>query len=115
MFYPLLYELKNTTHILNQNAMFKIGMMTEIISGKVTEERNGNYLLEIELLVTDDCADLLDTQLFVKAKPNPTDEPQFFEIYNLQYKDKKSVVIKAKHIKHNLYNNFWLKYKIRQT
>lgn len=106
MFYPLLYKLQNTTHILNQSAMLKIGMMTEIISGKVTEERNGDYLLEIELLVTDDCADLLDTQLFVKAKPNPTDEPQFFEIYNLQYKDKKSVVIKAKHIKHNLYNNF---------
>lgn len=66
MFYPLLYKLQNTTHILNQSAMLKIGMMTEIISGKVTEERNGDYLLEIELLVTDDCADLLDTQLLSK-------------------------------------------------
>lgn len=102
--FPLLY--KSYFKTINPSGFILLGRITEIISGKVTEERNGDYLLEMELSTTDRCADLLDTQLFVKAKPNPTDEPQFFEIYNLQYKDKKSVVIKAKHIKHNLYNNF---------
>lgn len=101
---PLLYKSKSK--ILKANTFELLGRMTDIVSGKVTEERNGDYLLEMELSTTDRCADLLDTQYFIKAKPNPTDEPQFFEIYDLQYKDKKSITVKAKHIKHNLYNNF---------
>lgn len=102
--YPLLYKSKSK--ILKASAFELLGRMTDVVSGKVTEERNGDYLLEMELLTTDRCADLLDTQYFIKAKPNPTDEPQYFEIYDLQYKDKKSITVKAKHIKHNLYNNF---------
>lgn len=101
---PLLYKSKSK--ILSANTFELLGRMTDIVSGKVTEERNGDYLLEMELSTTDRCADLLDTQYFIKAKPNPTDEPQYFEIYDLQYKDKKSITVKAKHIKHNLYNNF---------
>ena len=102
--FPLLY--KSDFKTIGPSRFNLLGRMTDVISGKVTEERNGDYLLEMELSTTDRCADLLDTQYFIKAKPNPTDEPQYFEIYDLQYKDKKSVVIKAKHIKHNLYNNF---------
>lgn len=101
---PLLYKSKSK--ILKANTFELLGRMTDIVSGKVTEERNGDYLLEMELSTTDRCANLLDTQYFIKVKPNPTDEPQYFEIYDLQYKDKKSIIIKAKHIKHNLYNNF---------
>ena len=101
---PLLYKSKSK--ILKANTFELLGRMTDIVSGKVTEERNGDYLLEMELSTTDRCANLLDTQYFIKVKPNPTDEPQYFEIYDLQYKDKKSITIKAKHIKHNLYNNF---------
>ena len=102
--FPLLY--KSYFKTINPSSFTLLGRITEIISGKVTEERNGDYLLEMELSTTDRCADLLDTQYFIKAKPNPTDEPQYFEIYDLQYKDKKSITVKAKHIKHNLYNNF---------
>ena len=102
--FPLLY--KSDFKTISPSGFNLLGRITEIISGKVTEERNGDYLLEMELSTTDRCADLLDTQYFVKAKPNPTDEPQYFEIYDLQYKDKKSITVKAKHIKHNLYNNF---------
>lgn len=104
--YPLLYKSKSK--ILKASAFELLGRMTDVVSGKVTEERNGDYLLEMELLTTDRCADLLDTQYFIKAKPNPTDEPQYFEIYDLQYKDKKSITVKAKLIKHNLYNNFFV-------
>lgn len=102
--FPLLY--KSDFKTIGPSRFNLLGRFTEIISGKVTEERNGDYLLEMELSTTDRCADLLDTQYFIKAKPNPTDEPQYFEIYDLQYKDKKSITVKAKHIKHNLYNNF---------
>lgn len=102
--FPLLY--KSDFKTIGPSRFNLLGRITEIISGKVTEERNGDYLLEMELSTTDRCADLLDTQYFIKAKPNPTDEPQYFEIYDLQYKDKKSITVKAKHIKHNLYNNF---------
>lgn len=102
--FPLLY--KSQYKIIQPSGFKLLGRMTDIISGKVTEERNGDYLLEMELSVTDRCAELLDTQYFIKAKPNPTDESQYFEIYDLQYKDKKSITIKGKHIKHNLYNNF---------
>lgn len=102
--FPLLY--KSDFKTIGPSRFNLLGRFTEIISGKVTEERNGDYLLEMELSTTDRCVDLLDTQYFVKARPNPTDEPQYFEIYDLQYKDKKSITVKAKHIKHNLYNNF---------
>lgn len=102
--FPLLY--KSQYKIIQPSGFKLLGRMTDIVSGKVTEERNGDYLLEMELSTTDRCANLLDTQYFIKVKPNPTDELQYFEIYDLQYKDKKSITIKAKHIKHNLYNNF---------
>lgn len=90
--FPLLY--KSDFKTIGPSRFNLLGRITEIISGKVTEERNGDYLLEMELSTTDRCADLLDTQYFIKAKPNPTDEPQFFEIYDLQYKDKNQLRLK---------------------
>lgn len=101
--FPLLY--KSTSTIISEHNFKILGRLTLCYSCKITEERNGNYTLTATISADDRCAQIIQTQYFIKAKPNPFDPPQFFMIYKLAYKDNNKIEIKARHIKHCLYNN----------
>ncbi len=101
--YPLLY--KPTSTVISPSNLEILGRMTKCSSCIVSEERNGDYLLNAVISTLDTCAKLLQTQFIIKAKPNPFDEPQYFLIYEITPKNLSEITIKAKHIKHCLYNN----------
>lgn len=100
--FPLLY--KTIAADISPDSLVYMGRLTGCISCKVTEEKNGDYICDAIISKKDELASLITYQLFLKVKPNPFHQPQFFEIYDLT-SNEKSITIKAKHIKHNCYNN----------
>lgn len=99
---PLIYE--TTSRILSLNSMHYLGRLTGCTEGTVEESRNADYTLSASVVKNSECANSVVIQNYICAKPNPTDEPQFFEIYEVVEKNN-IISIKAKHIKHNCYNN----------
>lgn len=57
-----------------------LGTLNLCKSCKVKEERNGEYILELEAIVNDPTALQLASQRIIQAKPNPHDALQYFEI-----------------------------------
>lgn len=102
--YPLLY--KANASILKPDDFTILGRFTSVVSAIVTEERNGDYTLEMEITHNDYCADKIDVQQLISAKPNFKDEPQLFEVYSIDNNFAGNIKISAKHIKHNLFNNY---------
>lgn len=100
---PLLYE--TTEKVISSESFKYMGRITECQNCVVTEELEGDYIAELTVLATDEIAEKISYQKFIKIKPNPYDAPQFFEIYDITEKNESYYIIKAKHIKHNLYNN----------
>lgn len=100
---PLLY--KTTSRTISAESMQYLGRLTDCTSCIVTEVLNGDYLLTAEIKVTDALYKTLTVQQFIQVKPNPFDEPQFFEIYEVERTADGNLSIKAKHIKHCAYNN----------
>ena len=99
---PLVYE--TTSRILSLNSMHYLGRITGCTECTVEESRNADYTLSASVVKNSECANSVVIQNYICAKPNPTDEPQFFEIYEVVEKNN-IISIKAKHIKHNCYNN----------
>lgn len=99
---PLVYE--TTSRILSLNSMHYLGRLTGCTECTVEESRNADYTLSASVVKNSECANSVVIQNYICAKPNPTDEPQFFEIYEVVEKNN-VISIKAKHIKHNCYNN----------
>ncbi|WP_449074535.1 phage tail spike protein [Ruminococcus sp.] len=99
---PLVYE--TTSRILSLNSMHYLGRLTGCTECTVEESRNADYTLSASVVKNSECANSVVIQNYICAKPNPTDEPQFFEIYEVVEKNN-VLSIKAKHIKHNCYNN----------
>jgi phage minor structural protein len=99
---PLVYE--TTSRILSLNSMHYLGRLTGCTECTVEESRNADYTLSASVVKNSECAESAVVQNYIYAKPNPTDEPQFFEIYEVVEKNN-VLSIKAKHIKHNCYNN----------
>lgn len=99
---PLIYE--TTSRILSLNSMHYLGRLTGCTECTVEESRNADYTLSASVVKNSECAESAVVQNYIYAKPNPTDEPQFFEIYEVVEKNN-VLSIKAKHIKHNCYNN----------
>lgn len=62
---------------------YGIGCLTDCLSCKVTEERNGAYELEMEYSAEGIHADEIIENRFIMAKPNFTDDPQIFRIYKV--------------------------------
>ena len=71
---------------------------------RVTEERNGNYYLDMTVLKSDRLASVIAPDMIIKAMPNLTDPPQLFEINNIKT-NRDSLTVKANHIKNILYQN----------
>ena len=99
---PLVYE--TTSRILSLNSMHYLGRLTGCTECTVEESRNADYTLSASVVKNSECAESAVVQNYIYAKPNPADEAQFFEIYEVVEKNN-VLSIKAKHIKHNCYNN----------
>lgn len=99
---PLVYE--TTSRILSLDSMHYLGRLTGCTECTVEESRNADYTLNASVVKNSECANSVVIQNYICAKPNPTDEAQFFEIYKVVEKNN-VLSIKAKHIKHNCYNN----------
>lgn len=97
---PRLYDFDELNFTSNG-----IGRMTDIISCKVTEERNGECLLEAEYPTNGIRADQIAELRFITAPYDDTNDLQPFVIYKVK-RELKKLTIYAKHvgmINNNLY------------
>lgn len=62
---------------------YGIGSLTDCLSAKVTEERNGSYEIVLEYASGGIHAEEIQVNRFIMAKPNFTDDPQIFRIYRV--------------------------------
>ena len=81
-----------------------LGFISTCTECRVTEERNGNYYLDMTVPKSDRLAGAVAPDMIVKAMPNLTDPPQLFEINNIKT-NRDSLTVKANHIKNILYQN----------
>ena len=91
---PILYE-SNTTDFNNNG----LGFIKNCTKCKVVEVRNGLYELELEMLTNDRLAGSIADSMFLKAKANPHDKPQIFEIYQMSVTNTK-ITAKGQHLKY---------------
>lgn len=92
---PILYP-SNTS----QSGFFEnngLGFFNRCTKCNVAEERNGIYELEMSILPSDRLAKTSVCGMFVKAKPNPFDDPQLFEIYSMSV-NRDKIDIQAQHL-----------------
>ena len=100
---PLLYRSSN--QIVAPDRMQYLGRLTKCTKCTAVEKLNGDYTLAASLAPTETLLDKIQNQRFIMAKPNPFDDPQYFEIYDMQFDEVNRLTISARHIKHCLYNN----------
>lgn len=72
---------------------------------QVSEETNGSYTLEMEVLPRDRLYDYLEPGLLIRAKANHKDPTQFFEINNVENNKQGIATVTANHIKSYFWNN----------
>ena len=99
---PILYPSTTSTSGFFENN--GLGFFNHCTKCNVTEERNGIYELEMSILPSDRLAKTSVCGMFVKAKPNPFDPPQIFEIYS-QSANRDKIDIQAQHIHYFLNKN----------
>lgn len=93
---PILYDIseKNfTSHGLG---------VLECMSCFVEEERNGSYELEMKAALQGSHVADLSVGRIILAKPNRTDQPQPFRIYNLVKSLDQTIQVYARHISYDL-------------
>lgn len=79
-----------------------IGSLSDAISCEVTEERNGEFELEMEYSVNGKRYADISLRKIIIAKPNPYDKPQPFRIYSITKPINGVVTINAEHISYDL-------------
>ena len=95
---PKLYESNETEFKTNG-----LGSLSDAISCKVTEERNGAFELEMEYPVGGLHYDLIESNRIIYAKPNETSEPQPFDIKEVTLSmDGMKATIYAQHMRYRL-------------
>lgn len=99
---PILYPSNTSTSGFFENN--GLGFFNQCTKCNVTEERNGIYELGMSILPSDRLAKTSVCGMFVKAKPNPFDPPQIFEIYS-QSASRDKIDIQAQHIHYFLNTN----------
>lgn len=95
--YPKLFNADATSW-----ASFGIGVLSGAISCDVEENRNGSYELEMTYPVIAPFYDELKLRRLIVAKPNYTDVPQPFRIYDISKPLNGVVTVKAQHISYDL-------------
>lgn len=99
---PILYPSNTSKSGFFENN--GLGFFNRCTKCNVTEERNGIYELEMSILPSDRLAKTSVCGMFVKAKPNPFDPLQIFEIYS-QSASRDKIDIQAQHIHYFLNTN----------
>lgn len=79
-----------------------IGILSDVISCTVTEERNGAFEMEMEYPVTGIHFAELALHRIILTKPNPVDQAQPFRIYRISRPLGGSVTVYAEHISYDL-------------
>lgn len=94
---PILYEETETA--FRSNGM---GRLTDCISCKVTEERNGQYELELVYPVTGTHYEDLKEERIVACRHDDAGDIQPFRIYRIQRPMNGKVTVNARHISYQL-------------
>lgn len=94
---PILFP-KNATEF-NTNGL---GRFTEAISCKVTEERNGQYELEMVYPIDGKLYPMIETEMIIGAIPSVDASLQAFDIYRITKPINGKVTIFAQHISYRL-------------
>ena len=79
-----------------------LGTLQDAVSCFVTEERNGEFELEMEYPITGRRYNDLSLRKIIFAKPNPYDDPQPFRIYFISKPMDGIITINAEHISYDL-------------
>lgn len=94
---PILYESTEKTFSTNG-----IGVLSDVLSCVVEEERNGAYELTMEYPVGGVHFSELVSRAIILAKPNSSDRPQPFRIYQIGKPLNGIVTVYAQHISYDL-------------
>ena len=94
---PILFDGKATDFSTNG-----ITRLSDTISCVVTEERNGVFELEMVIATTTPYSEAIEEGMLIVAKPNHTQDPQAFEIYEITRPINQRVTIRAHHISYRL-------------
>ena len=99
--FPILYDESTITYgqVPTHNGL---GALSDALSCKITEERNGAYELTLTYPSSGLHADDLQERRLIKVKPNFTDNAQLFRIYKISKKMKSSYTVYARHISYDL-------------
>ena len=81
---------------------YGIGVLTDCISCKVTEKRNGGYELALTYAAEGIHASEIQPNRFIKVKPNYTDNAQIFRIYKVGKIMGGKFEVNAQHISYDL-------------
>lgn len=95
--YPVLYPA-NATVFTNQG----LGALSDAISCKVTEERNGEFEVEMVYPISGLHFNELAEGMLIKAKPNDFSKPQLFSIYDIEKEFGGRVSVRGEHIAYRL-------------
>ena len=100
---PILYSYINLTYApYNVPDNCGTGVLVDCLSCKVKEERNGSYELEMEYAANGQYADEIAPGRYIKVKPNFTDDPQLFRIYNVGKNINGRFTVNAEHFSYLL-------------
>ena len=94
---PILFNKTETTFTSNG-----LGRLSDAISCTVTEERNGQYELEMVYPLGGNLYDLIDTDMIIGAIPSVGASLQAFDIYAISRPLMGKVTIYARHISYRL-------------
>ena len=103
---PLLYQ--STALSPGPTTMKYLGRLAKCEKCVVSEQINVEYGVTATIAPTDELIGAIQNQLFLAAKPNPFDPPQYFEIYDMNLDGAGRVVLSGRHVKHCCYNNIVL-------
>lgn len=79
-----------------------LGKISDAISCKVTEERNGIFELEMEYPINGIRYNDILLRNIIVCPPNPFDPPQAFRIYSISKEYEKHITVNAQHISYDL-------------
>lgn len=100
--YPILYEQITAGTVPQHNGL---GVLSDCLSCKVEQERNGIYELTLEYPITGIHAEELAVRRILKVKPNFTDDAQLFRIDRIGKVMNGKFTVYAKHISYDLSGN----------
>lgn len=104
---PILFSESSNTFTSNG-----IGRLSDVISCEVTEERNGQYELQMTYPSTGAHFDDIKLRAIIVAKPSAGNNNQPFRIYNISKPINGKVTINAQHISYDLSKNVSMPFSV---